>query len=446
MTFVQPLGWFGIVRLGLVQTALGAIVVLTTSTLNRVMVVEMALPAMVPGALVALHYALQIFRPRFGFGSDTGGRRTPWILGGMAMLCAGGTIAAIATALMATHPFAGIGLAVLGFLCIGLGVGASGTTLLVLLATRTDERRRPAAATIVWVMMIAGFIVTAATAGSLLDPFSPARLVAVASGVSLVAFVLSLIAVWGIEGDTPERAVASVHQKASFRQALAEVWAEPQARRFGIFVFISMLAFSAQDLILEPFAGIVFAYTPGESTRLSGVQNSGVLAGMVLVAIAGSAIGGRRLGSLPMWMVTGCVCSALALFGLVLAAAIGPSWPLRVSVFLLGFFNGVYAVAAIGSMMALVGKGAPAREGVRMGLWGAAQAFAFGLGGFLGAGASDLARHFLGSPAAAYGTVFAIEGSLFLVAAVLALRLKRSPTSDTPAVNAISGRNAHASA
>jgi BCD family chlorophyll transporter-like MFS transporter len=447
MTSIKSLGWFGIVRLGLVQTALGAIVVLTTSTLNRVMVVEMALPAMVPGALVALHYALQIFRPRFGFGSDSGGRRTPWIVGGMAVLCAGGTIAAIATALMATHMVAGIALAVLGFLCIGFGVGASGTTLLVLLATRTDERRRPAAATIVWVMMIAGFIVTAATAGSLLDPFSPARLVAVASGVSLVAFVLSLIAVWGIEGDpVPARPAASGAQNTSFRDALAEVWAEPQARRFGIFVFISMLAFSAQDLILEPFAGIVFAYTPGESTRLSGTQNSGVLAGMVLVAIAGSAIGGKRLGSLPMWTVTGCVCSALALFGLVFAAAIGPSWPLRVSVFLLGFFNGVYAVAAIGSMMALVGKGAPAREGVRMGLWGAAQAFAFGLGGFLGAAASDLARQWLGSPAAAYGTVFAIEGLLFLVAAVLALRLNRKPASDIPAINTLSGRNAHASA
>ena len=123
----------------------------------------------------------------------------------------GGTIAAIATALMATHVAAGIALAVVGFLCIGFGVGASGTTLLVLLATRTDERRRPAAATIVWVMMIAGFIVTAATAGSLLDPFSPARLVAVASGVSLAAFVLSLIAVWGIEGD----ALPSARQPAS---------------------------------------------------------------------------------------------------------------------------------------------------------------------------------------------------------------------------------------
>ncbi len=72
-----PLSWIGILRLGLVQTALGAIVVLTTSTINRVMVVELALPAAVPGALVGLHYALQILRPRWGHGSDVngGGRR-----------------------------------------------------------------------------------------------------------------------------------------------------------------------------------------------------------------------------------------------------------------------------------------------------------------------------------------------------------------------------------
>ena len=87
---VGPLGWFGIVRLGLVQTSLGAIVVLTTSTLNRVMVVELALPAMLPGALVALHYAVQVMRPRWGHGSDLGRRRTPWIVGGMAVLALGG--------------------------------------------------------------------------------------------------------------------------------------------------------------------------------------------------------------------------------------------------------------------------------------------------------------------------------------------------------------------
>ena len=71
------LGWPGIIRLGLVQTALGAVVVLTTSTINRVMVVELALPAMLPGMLVALHYVIQVLRPRLGYGSDLGGRRTP---------------------------------------------------------------------------------------------------------------------------------------------------------------------------------------------------------------------------------------------------------------------------------------------------------------------------------------------------------------------------------
>src|SRR3569833_4763159 len=103
-----PLGWIGILRLGLVQTALGAIVVLMLSTINRVMVVELALPATVPGALVALHYAVQVLRPRWGYGSDRGGRRTPWIVGGMALLALGGAGAAGATALALDPPVAGL--------------------------------------------------------------------------------------------------------------------------------------------------------------------------------------------------------------------------------------------------------------------------------------------------------------------------------------------------
>jgi BCD family chlorophyll transporter-like MFS transporter len=89
MKKLNGLGWLDIFRVALVQTALGAIVVLTTSTMNRVMVVELALPAMVPGALVALHYAVQMLRPRMGHGSDVGGRRTPWIIGGMCVLATG---------------------------------------------------------------------------------------------------------------------------------------------------------------------------------------------------------------------------------------------------------------------------------------------------------------------------------------------------------------------
>jgi BCD family chlorophyll transporter-like MFS transporter len=414
---VGTLGWLGIMRLGLVQTALGSIVVLTTSTMNRVMVVELVLPAMLPGALVALHHAVQLLRPRLGHGSDVGGRRTPWIVGGMAALALGGVGAALGVAWMEASTVAGSLLAAASFVLIGVGAGAAGTSLLVLLAKRVDESRRGAAATIVWTMMILGFIVTAGTAGHFLDPYSPQRLVAVTAVVAAAAFLLTLIAVAGVERH-PGRAPAHAAAALPFRAALAQVWAEPQSRRFTIFVFVSMLAYSAQDLILEPFAGAVFGFTPGQSTQLSGVQNGGVLAGMLLVALAGS--GRRRFGSLRAWTIGGCLASALALLALA-AGGLSPGWPLRVNVFALGLSNGAFAVAAIGSMMSLAGAGTPGREGVRMGLWGAAQAIAFAVGGFAGTVASDVAHALIGSSALAYGCVFAAEALLFVVAARLAL-------------------------
>lgn len=424
------LGWGGIVRLGLVQTALGAIVVLTTSVMNRVMVVEYALPAMLPGLLVAFKDVLQLSRPRVGFGSDIGGRRTPWIVGGMAVLALGGITAALGTAIMGTLRGTGIAVAVLGFLMIGLGVGAAGTTLLVLLARLVDDARRPAAASIVWMMMIAGFAITAGVAGHFLDPYSPQRLVLVASVVSVLAMIVTMVALHGVEpADGGRRGALPVpDEKPRFGEALAEVWREPQARRFTVFVLVSMLAYSAQDLILEPFAGRVFGMTPGQSTQLSGAQHGGVLLGMLLVALSGSLLKGERGISLRTWTVGGCLGSAVALLAISLGAGLAPAWPLRMNVFLLGFSNGVFAVAAIASMMALASEGRAGREGLRMGLWGAAQAIAMGLGVFLGTVAVDFASHLFSVPEKAYGTVFAVEGLMFLLAAALG----RAATATAP--------------
>ncbi len=442
-------GWGRIARMGLVQAALGAVVVLTTSTLNRVMVVELALPALLPGFLVALHYLVQVARPRMGHGSDVGCRHTPWIIGGMAVLAVGGVLAAAATVWMESHRTAGIALAVFAFTLIGLGVSASGTSLLVMLAKRVPDARRGGAATLVWMMMIAGFAITAGLAGHWLDPYSPERLLVVATAVALGAFVLTGIALYGLEGPVPSHsALASgdtAQAKPDFRRALIEVWQEPAARRFTIFVFVSMLAYSAQDLILEPFAGTVFGFTPGGSTKLSGVQHGGVLLGMILVALAG-ALGARcrarlslaaasrlapsawllrlqNIGSLRGWTIGGCVASALAMLGLVAAGSIGPGWPLKETVFALGVANGAFSIGAIGSMMRMANEGRQSREGVRMGLWGAAQAVAFGLGGLVGTAASDLARWLIATPGAAYASVFAWEALMFLVSALLAWKI-----------------------
>ena len=420
-----PLGWFGIVRLGLVQSAIGAIVMLATSLLNRVMVVEYALPAALPAGLVAWHYAIQLSRPLWGHGSDRGQRRTPWIIGGMAVLALGAMLAVASLGLIAANSLAGYVLATAAFAMIGAGVGAAGTSLLALLATQVAPARRAAAASITWIMMVAGIVVTAGAAGALIDPFSLRRLAMVAGGVAGGAFLVSTVAILGVERPSPTAitAEAAALPGISFQSALREIWDDADARRFTMFVFLSMLAYSMQDLILEPFAGLLFGLTPGQSTQLSGVQHSGVLAGMLLVGIGGQAFGARKAARMQLWIVGGCIGSALALGGLSLAALVTPHWPIVANIALLGFANGIFAVAAIGAMMELAGQGGNGgSEGIRMGVWGAAQAIAFGLGGLIGAVGVDVGRTLIGSTRDTFTIVFAAEGVLFLFAASLALR------------------------
>jgi len=259
-------------------------------------------------------------------------------------------------------------------------------------------------------------------------------------GGAAIAFIVALLAIGGVEADAPAIA-ADERQPApgDFRAALREVWDDATARRFTIFVFVSMLAYSAQDLILEPFAGLRFAMTPGESTQLSGMQHAGVLAGLILVGVLGARIGDNKRAWFRTWIITGCVGSALALCGLSLASSLAPGWPLQLNVTALGFFNGVFAVAAIGSMMGLAGEGRNAREGLRMGLWGAAQAIAFATGGFLGAAGVDVLRAVLAHDAPAFAIVFACEAALFVAAAIMAARLRTVARAPAPLPEALEG-------
>ncbi len=432
-TGLPGLSWLSIIRLGLVQAALGSIVVLTTSTLNRVMVVELGLAAMIPGALVGLHYGVQISRPIWGHGADGGGSRTRWIIAGLVMLALAGTGAAATTLLFEGSFYLAIAAAALCFILIGFGIGAAGTSLLALLASRTAPTRRPAAATIVWMMMIAGIVATAIISGQYLDPYSHERLITVTAIAGLISCSIAGLAVLGIE----RRAVigddaSEPSEKISFRQSFNETWADPQARLFTIFVFVAMLAYSTQDLILEPFAGLLYGMTPGESTQLGGMQHGGVFMGMALVGIAGTLMARRKPEILKVFTVTGCIGSGIALAFLAASASLAPEWPLKANVFILGFANGVFAVAAIGTMMTLAGGGGGSREGIRMGLWGAAQAVAFGLGGFLGTVAIDATRAITGDVPLSFAIVFGAEAALFIAAAMIATRIGARPETERP--------------
>jgi BCD family chlorophyll transporter-like MFS transporter len=410
------LTWVQIIRLGLVQMALGAIVVLMTSTLNRLMVVELALPAVIPGMLVALHYGVQMSRPKWGHASDAGGQRTRWIIGGMVALGAGAMAATVGLVVLETSFTWGMVLSIAAYGLIGVGVGASGTSLLALLATTTAPHRRAAAATITWLMMIFGIAMTAGIVGTLIDPYTPLRLIEIVAAVVLIAIGVTTLAVWGIERGLK---VTREPDPTPFREGLAEVWAEPKARNFTMFVFLAMTAYFMQELILEPYAGLVFGLTPGQTTSLSGAQNGGVFIGMLTVGIMAT---GLKIGALRNWVMAGCLGSAGALAIITLLGPLGPGAPILPAVMTLGFFNGMFAVAAIGSMMALAGEGRERREGTRMGLWGAAQAIAAGFGGLVGAAMADILRLTL-TNTQAFGAVFLFEASLFIAAAVVAAKI-----------------------
>lgn len=414
-------GWLAIARIGLVQASIGALVMLATTVLNRLMVVEYALAAAIPAGLVAWHYAVQLCRPLWGHGSDQGRSRTRWIIGGVAVLALASLMATQATLLMVPSPWLGFSMAVVAYTFIGVGVGAGGTSALALLASGVAPRRRAAAAALTWIMMVAGIVVSAITVGQLLKPFSPERLLQVAAGLGAVMVGVTMLATFRLErqaGCFAETAKAG--PAPDFKAAIREIWAERAARRFTIFIFVSMIAFSMQDLILEPFAGLIFGMSPGQSTQLGGTHQAGILLGMIITGIGGSAFAGNGTRDLRGWVVGGCLASAAGLAGLGVAAVTGPPWPISINAFVLGLGNGVFAVAAIGTMMGLAGAGENTREGVRMGVWGASQAIAFGLGGLLGAVGVDAARRVLGDDGSAFQMIFGIEAGAFVLAAILA--------------------------
>lgn len=414
----RPLGWWQLARLGVVQAAIGAVVVLLTTTINRVIVVELQLPASVPGVLVALHFGIQLLlRPRLGHASDRYGRRTTWIRGGLLVCAIGGVGVAAAIPVMRDHTALGIALAALASLLLGAGVSAAGTPLLALMSERSRPTQRAGAAAITWILMIVGIILTAATSGALLDPFSFSRLILIAGGIGTAGMLLAWLATVGIEQGPRPVSIAASSEETAFLPAVRAVWQEPASRLFAGFILVAMFAYSAQDLILEPFAGLAFGMTPGESTALSGMHHGGVLIGMVVAALLAT-----RRGQLRQWAAAGCLASAGTYVALVMSPAIGDVRFFRLVVLLLGLANGIFAIGAIGSMMALTGDKQDGRAGLRLGVFGAAQALAYATGTLAGAAGVDLARAVMDSPTRGYLAVFTVEAVLFAASALFALR------------------------
>ena len=429
------MNWFSILRLGLVQLCIGSSVVIPLSTLNRLMKVELALPATIAGFLIALHYAVQLTRVNWGYLSDKTQNRSQWIIFGMLILGIGGVLASVSIPLIESNFAYGIMLALFSYTLIGFGVGAAGTPLLALLASYSSKSQKGFAASITFLMMILGLAITGITAGIILDPYSHQKLIKITASLAIITNILSYLSLKNLEKSLLNNADAripnSIRYDVPFLTGIKKIWMEREARLFTIFIFISMGAFSMQDPILEPFAGEVFGFAVGESTKLDGFHKVGTLIGIILIILclskfrigfgSFSIFKNERLGSEKLWLITGCLFSALSLFIIsLLGLTYRDPGILNSVVFFFGISNGVFTAGILGTMLHLASRGSGDNNtGTRMGIWGAAQAYATMIAVFFSTVLVDILGLMMNSLPSVYGIVFLTAASFFIAAAFL---------------------------
>ena len=434
-----------LLRLSLFQVSVGMMTVLLNGTLNRVMIVELHIPAWLVSLMIAIPLLVAPFRALIGHRSDVhrsvlGWRRVPYIWFGTLMQFGGLAIMPFALLLMRDPKLFALGVSAsaLAFLLAGTGMHTTQTAGLALAGDLVPEDRRPRAVALLYLSLLAGMMVCALVIGGLLAHFTPTRLVQVIQAAAVLTFVLNLVALWKQEARS--RAVAAAETP---REPFSVVWSrfarQPLTLRMLTTVGLGAAAFAMQDALLEPYGGEVLRLSVGATTSLSGAWALG--------AIAGFALSARWLGrGLDSLRIAGYgVVIGIASFLLVIfAAPLDSAGALGLGALGIGTGAGLFSVGTLTASMALASSES---AGLALGAWGAVQTTAAGLaiaiGGVLRDTVSNLAvadelGATLAHRATGYGTIYAIEIALLLATLVVLGPLvgqlaAQDPTSTTDA-------------
>ncbi len=434
-----------LLRLSLFQISVGMATALLVGTLNRVMIVELAVPAWLVAVMVALPLLFAPFRAVVGFRSDThrsalGWKRVPFIWLGTMLQFGGLAIMPFALLVLSgdTHGplWAGQAAAALAFLLVGAGLQITQTAGLALATDLAPAQARPRVVALMYVMLLVGMVGCGFAFGLLLANFSEIRLIQVIQGAALVTMALNTIALWKQEARDPARTAAHLP-----RPDFADVWQQfirrGRARRFLLAVFLGTAAFNMQDIVLEPYGGEVLGLSVGATSALTAL-----LAGGALVAFALAA---RRLGrgEDPHRIAAfGALAGLPAFAAVIFAAPLESAWLFRAGTVLIGFGGGLFAVGTLTAAMALESS---ERVGLALGAWGAVQATAAGLaiaaGGLLRDVFSSAAVHGLLGPAltdaaTGYSVVYHVELALLFATLIVIGPLVRHARASVPAVPA----------
>lgn len=413
-----------LLRLSLIQVSVGMSLVLLVGTLNRVMIVELKVPATLVGIMLALPLLAAPFRALIGYKSDThksalGWRRVPYIYLGTMIQFGGLAIMPFALLVLAGTQQAyderiwlGQPAAALAFLLVGAGLHITQTVGLALATDLTEPEQQPNVVGLMYVMLLVGSIAAAFFFGWALKDFSQGRLIQVIQGSAVITIALNFTALWKQEARIPaHRRTTPPAPDPGFKESLALFLARDHAVLRLIAVGLGTLAFSMSDIILEPYGGEVLKLGVGTTTMLSAIMAFGSLLGFAYASYILS------LGADPFRMASLGALIGLPAYALIIMAA-GSDTPsiFTLGVLLAGLGTGLFGHGTLTATMLLAPR---AQVGVAMGAWGAVQATSQGVGATIGGVVRDVAQGLdlgLGiAPAASgYVLIYALELALML--------------------------------
>jgi len=409
-----------LLRLSLFQVAVGMALVLLVGTLNRVMIVELNVPASLVGVMISLPLFFAPFRALIGFRSDThrselGWRRVPFIFRGAMVQFGGLAIMPFALLVLAGEgnaarapAFIGDLAAAAAFLLVGAGLHTTQTVGLALATDLAPIDAQPKVVGLMYVMLLFGMIASALAFGAFLADFSPGRLVQVIQASAVLTIALNAWAVWKQEG---RRSSRMRQLPPSFRESWSSFVQGQQALRRLFAVGLGTMAFSMEDVLLEPYGGQVLHLTVGDTTKLTATLALGGLLGFGLASRVLSR------GADPFRMAGyGVMIGIPAFLAVMSAAPFASALLFGTGTLLIGFGAGLFGHGTLTATMQL----APSNQtGLALGAWGAAQASAAGLAIALGGIFRDVIarvapQDFLGA-ATGYDFVYSLEVVLLLI-------------------------------
>ncbi len=405
------------IQLGLIHMAVAMTLVPINSTLNRVMIKELAISATLVALLASLPYLISPIQVFIGSFADRhaiwGFRRTPYIALGLLLCVVGVVFSPYVALLIAENFWAGLALGLLSFGAWGMGYNLSAVSYLSLATEISGEKGRSRTIAVMFSMMILGIIFTAIALSRMLETFTPETLMRAFSTVGLAALVLGTLGLIRLESRSPQsQQLAS--ENYAWREMLGLVTGNPQVKIFFLYLVILLSAILGQDILLEPFAAEAFGMPVNATTRITSIWGVCFLAAMGMTGALEGKTSKRTLAQIGGW-------AALSGFALIaLSGVLVTTGVFYTGLVVLGVGSGVATVSNLSLMLDMT---IPSSIGLYMGAWGMANATSRLLGSLISGTLRDILNLILRNPVMAYVAVFSGMALLMLISLMILNRI-----------------------